>query len=144
MHEKQIVCGAYFIRTKTRYIHNGVRAYRGYSVAVAEAMAVGLAAEYLRKASALHEGDSVSFYIDSESALEFLQSAVNGSKKRASAKDIKARLAWSVVRELSQEYKVVLHKIYAHDRSWNGNSVADSLAKCGLSQAVWRLASCTP
>jgi len=143
MHEKYVVCGAYFIRTNEYYISRGMRAYWGKSIAVAEAMAVGLAAEYLRTAVRLQEGDKADFYIDSESAVKFLGSAVDWSKKHPSAPDMKARLAWWALRDLSKECEVVLHKIYAHEDSLNGNVVADRLAKCGMYLAAKRVNVCT-
>lgn len=136
-YEKSRVSAAYFVRSRRKYIDKGAVVYVGNSIAVAEVVAIGIAIERLQKQCRIEPGDKITIVSDSESAIDFLTSAVNNRLEDfGGTTDDKAWLAWDMVRDIGMCCHVELVKIRAHVKNINGNTVADRLAKLGLYQAL--------
>lgn len=129
--KRKKVTAAYMIKTKYKYIGSGVRGFEGTSIADGESIAVGLAVEALLKENILKEKDIVFIYTDCVSVIEFFSKV---REKNAFPKTNKegVKLAWYKLQELSKVCEWKFIKIKAHDKSSNGNKVADRLAKYGL------------
>lgn len=136
---KGYTSAAYFIRSRRAYVGKGAIVYEGSSIAATEVAAIGLAVEKLQKQCRITPEDKITIISDSESAIEFLTSAVNNRLEDfRGTRDGKAWLAWDMVRDIGMCCHVELMKIRAHMERINGNVVADNLAKFSLHQAIWK------
>ena len=125
---------AYLIITDTTYIDSSYFNIKGMSNPTqAETIAVGLAAGWIVENLKLTKEDSVEFYIDCASTIEYCNKfAVKNQVKNFKNKIQHVKLAIELLQQLVEITEVELHKIKAHKSRVNPNSYMDRLAKLAI------------
>jgi ribonuclease HI len=123
---------AYLIFTDKIYITSeSVKMTATYNPTHAEVVSLGLAAAYICDKLDVDENDTVVFYSDCLSAVDFVQSYIGNTKGIASTSSV-VRNSVIVLRKLSKRCNVVLQKVHGHKNSINPNTFVDRLAKLPL------------
>lgn len=126
---------AYFIRTEKLFVGIGRGSSKAGDIALAEAEAVGAAAEYMVANVDIRPNDVCVFKIDSLYALKIFSSVLkgNGSKEVSQSEIMKNALV--SFEGLCERCTVELSKIQSHSRQANGNSYVDRLVKYQLAMS---------
>jgi len=148
---KQLMSSSFMIRTSNRFIGAGANAFDGKDITIAESLAIGLGVEYVLKNVPVKEEDVVSIRTDSKVACDFfngIKRDENGNQinagfeesftnpnSKAPTRDVRVKLTWKTLQELNKKCKVEITHIKGHREEFNGNKVADRLAKYYLGLA---------
>lgn len=123
---------AYLILTDDSYIASeSVKITDNSNPTYAEVVSVGLAAAYMLDNVELAADDSVTYYSDCLSAVEFCRAHMNNGEIIKCSSTI-VRNSIKVTRLLGSKCKVAFQKVHGHKNTLNPNTVVDRLAKLPL------------
>lgn len=125
---------SYIIMGDTTYVNSDFKQIPGMSNPTqAETIAVGLAAGYLIRNVELTKEDTVEFYIDCASTINYLNNFTGSSIDRQyKGFNEYIRLSVSRVQSLAKTVNVSFNKVKGHKAKVNPNSYVDRLAKLAL------------
>ena len=126
------VAAGFMIQTAEKYIGMGASTGDGGDVSVAEALAIGIAVNYLLRMVDLVKGvDIVDIRSDSSNIIAFFQKIKSNETKPTNV-DYRILLAWDKLVELDKVCDWKLTKVSAHKNEINGNKLVDRLVKYAL------------
>lgn len=130
--EEDKISASFVIVTKYQYIDMGASISKGGDIGVAEALAIGLAANnLLRIVDLKKDEDSVVIKSDSRNSIDLFNRIKQGKVKPANL-DTRISMAWDKLVELGEKCDWELSKINSHHNCTNGNRLADRLVKYAL------------
>ena len=123
---------AYFIRTEKLFVGIGRGILHTDGIALAEAKAVGEAAEYMISDVALQPSDICIIKTDSQYVFQNFNTALKYGQEAIKFHNDVLINAINSVKKLSEVCTVSLSKVNSHNKEKNGNSYVDRLAKYQL------------
>lgn len=145
--QKGLMSSAFMIRTNTTFVGSDAKVFEGNNIAIAETIAVGLGAVYLLENVEISKDDYVVFRTDCRSTYGFFYGySYDADGKQTNenpipftdaafepkTKDERVKLVCKAVQELAKKCTVEIISIDGHLENFNGNKVADRLAKYQL------------
>lgn len=144
---KGLISSSFMVRTETTFVGSGANVFKGDNIAVAETLAIGLGAAYMLENVNLCKEDIVVFRTDCRSTYGFFYGFSydeEGNQLNENpipftdpafepkTRDERVKLVCKAVQELSKKCNVSIVRIDGHLGNFNGNKVADRLAKYQL------------
>lgn len=120
---------AYLIHTDDTFINLDAASFNSRYIAVAETIAIGLAAQHLLKIGIKKE-DEVIFYTDAIAAKNYIMDYLGGEEKETS--DERLKIVLKTLKVMDSMCNMKIKKVKAHTMDISGNNIADKLAKMSL------------
>lgn len=131
------VASSFFIRTDDRFIGMKSYVFDNKNNSHTELFAVGSAAEFLMDNVEVTQEDEVVIFSDSQRAIDLIRKLMPNQFNTGYA-DVKLRISMNAIKTLDSKCNLRIIKTRAHREGWNGNKVADRIAKFSLKRAVGR------
>lgn len=131
------VASSFFIRTEDTFIGMKSYVFDNKNNSHTELFAVGSAAEFLMDNVKITPEDEVVVFSDSQRAIDLIRKLMPNPYNTGYA-DVKLRISMNAIKTLDSECNLEIIKTKAHREGWNGNKVADRMAKFSLKRAVGR------
>lgn len=127
--EKGLSGCAYCVLTEDTYIaSDSVRVPQATNPTHAEVVSIGLAAAHLIDMIELSNEDSVEFYSDCSSAIEFCKNCL-ATKGGVPCSALIVKNSIKVIRQLGKKCSLTFEKVHGHKNKLNPNTFVDRLAK---------------